>query len=69
MVAAAVLEENPLPFPKKSNPSPFEIFHLPRDRNISKKEVKGVSQDFIGQGPASLPADSGFDGRRGTSNS
>merc|ERR1719487_1990659 len=46
-VAAAVVEENPLPFPKKSNPSPFEIFHLPRDRNISNKEVKGRYLELV----------------------
>ena len=43
-VRAAVVDDNPLPFPRKANPSPFEIFHLPRDKNLSPKEVKGVSR-------------------------
>lgn len=39
-----MVDDNPLPFPKKANPSPFEIFHLPRDKRLSPKEVKGVSR-------------------------
>ena len=45
--AAVVDDNNPLPFPKKANPSPFEIFHLPRDKRLSPKEVKGVSGGFF----------------------
>ncbi|GAA5993660.1 hypothetical protein JCM10908_000664 [Rhodotorula pacifica] len=45
---AAVLDDNnPLPFPKKANPSPFEIFHLPRDKNLSPKEVKGRYLELV----------------------
>ncbi|GAA5860809.1 hypothetical protein JCM3774_003145 [Rhodotorula dairenensis] len=50
-VRAAVVDDNnldnPLPFPKSANPSPFEIFHLPRDSKLSPKQVKGRYLELV----------------------
>ncbi|BGP01016.1 glutamine amidotransferase subunit [Rhodotorula toruloides] len=46
---ATVAEDppNPLPFPTKSNPSPFEIFHFPPNKALTAKEIKGRYLELV----------------------
>ncbi|KAL7343367.1 glucosamine 6-phosphate synthetase [Rhodotorula toruloides] len=46
---ATVAEDppNPLPFPTKSNPSPFEIFHFAPNKALTAKEIKGRYLELV----------------------